>query len=112
MGFILFPNASDKIIIYPFWEPTPAMFADEASQNANSLEYARLSFFFNDMTIYIMFILLTNLFPLLALSMVGLLIFPSKLQHSKRISGFVCENNQLNCPIKALRLCISVPLSK
>ena len=58
------------------------------------------------------FILLTNLFALYASSMVEFLIFPSKSQHSKRISGLVSVANQLNCPIKARRLGISVSLSK
>ena len=112
MRFMLFPNASDQKIIYPPWEPPPDMFAKEASQNTSSLESARLSSFFNVTTISSVFILLTNLFALLASSVVGLLIFPSKSQHSKRISDLAFVANQLNCPIKAWRLCISVSLSK
>ena len=34
--------------------------------------------------------------------------FPSKSPHSKRISGFVCIVNQLNCPIKESRLSVSL----
>ena len=112
MGFMLFPNASDQKIIYPPWKPPPNMFAKEASQNTSSLESARLSSFFSVTTISSVFVLLTNLFALLASSVVGLLIFPSKSQHSKRMSGLAFVANQLNCPIKAWRLCISVWLSK
>ena len=76
--FILFLNTSDQKIIYLPWEPPPAMFANKASQNTNSLESAIL-FFFNVRTISSLFILLTNLFAFLALSMVGLLVFHSKV---------------------------------
>ena len=107
-----FLNASDEKVTYPPWEPPPSMFAIEASQNTSSLESARLPSFFNAQTISSLFILLTNLFAVLASSMVGFSIFPSKLQHSKRISGLVCVANQLNCPIKAQRLCIPVSSSK
>ena len=110
-SFMLFPNASDQKIIYPPWEPPPDMFAKEALQNTSSLESARLSSFFNVMTISSRFVLLTNLFAVLASLMVGLLIFASKLQHSKRIFGLVCVVSQLNCLIKAWRLCISASLS-
>ena len=76
IDFVLFPNASDQNIIYPPWEQPPDMFAKEASQNTSSLESTRLSSFFNVTTISSFFILLTNLFALLASSMAGLLIFP------------------------------------
>ena len=75
---MLFPNVSDQRITYSPWEPPPAMFANEASQNTSSLKSARLSSFYSVMTISSLFILLTNLFALLASSMVELLIFPSK----------------------------------
>ena len=42
-----------------------------------------------------LFILSTNLFSHLALSMVGFLIFPSKSQDSMTMSGLVCVANQL-----------------
>ena len=77
-------------------EPPPTMFGNEVSQNRSSLESAKLSSFFYFTTISSLFILLTNLFALLASSTVGLLIFLSKSQHSKRISGLVCVANQLN----------------
>ena len=44
--FMLFLNTSDQKIIYPPWEPLPAMVANKASQNTSSLESAIL-FFFN-----------------------------------------------------------------
>ena len=76
-----------------------------------SLESARLSSFFHVTTISSFFIKLTSLFAFFASSIVGRLIFLSKSLPLKRISGSVCVANQLNCPIKVPRLCISVSLS-
>ena len=73
MGLMLFSNASNQKTIYPPWEPPTVMFANEASQNTNSLESARLSSFFNIMTFCSLLILLTNLVALLVSSMVGFL---------------------------------------
>ena len=36
MLFMLFLSASDKMFIYPPWEPPPAMFANKSSENTIS----------------------------------------------------------------------------